>query len=341
MRIKTKVITVVTVLFFSLLVIATFFSKTIYYYTHKKVTAVTVSNGFIINEFHNINGGPIMDGDDNIIFPVKLTEPLVVKKIMVEKLDYVNENDAIIVFDSDSVKIARSYILADLEECKRNIPVNVAELAALNQQLSIFDSCIDENGILHSGKSGFITEIYLTEGDDFMGAGQTYSITNKETNYLIGLNFDLEKESYLDDKCEVTLQSDDVMIRGVIHKIVTYEKDCLVMVKPNIPLTDEDIRKLFADSAVLLMDVKTSSGRYDIIVPAEAIIDHQYIYNTITIENFLGSRTIAEKIDIKILDTNGEFVAIDAKYQKIMMDSKVITNKPKLVNGEEVVLLYQ
>jgi hypothetical protein len=50
MTIKKRVLTVLTVSFLSLLFVSTFLSKTIYYYTHEKVTAVTVSNGFITNE---------------------------------------------------------------------------------------------------------------------------------------------------------------------------------------------------------------------------------------------------------------------------------------------------
>ncbi|MDF2544807.1 MAG: hypothetical protein K0S47_4525, partial [Herbinix sp.] len=188
MKTKKKVLTVITVAFFTLLVVSTFLSKTIYYYTHEKVTAVAVSNGFINNEFENINVGLVIDGGDNIVFPVKLKEPLVVKKIMVSKTSYVSENDAILLFDSDSVKIARDYILADMEDCERKEPVNIAELTALKEQLKVFDTYIDENGNLLSSKSGFIKDIYLKEGDPFYGADQMYTISNDETNYRISLH---------------------------------------------------------------------------------------------------------------------------------------------------------
>jgi hypothetical protein len=340
MSIKKKVLNVVTVSFLSLLLVSTFLSKTIYYYTHEKVTAVTVSNGFIINEFENINASLVIDGGDNIIFPVKLREPLVVKKIMVSNSDYVSENEAIMLFDIDSVKIARNYILADIENCEMNIPINSAELAALKEQLRIFDSHIDENGNLRSRKSGFITDIKLIEGGDFSGAGLMCAISNEETNYLIELNFSIEQGSFINYNCEITLQKDETLIKGLINKIVYTEKDCSVVVKPNNSLTEEDAMEIFLDNAVLPMDIKTSSGRYETIVPVEAIIDNQYIYIIKTVENFLGSRTVNEKIYIQILATNGEMVAVDIKNQRIMPDSKVITSKPKLLGGEEIVVLY-
>jgi hypothetical protein len=220
------------------------------------------------------------------------------------------------------------------------MPVNSAGLAALKEQLSIFDSHIDENGNLLSSKSGFITDLYLIEGDDFSGAGQMYTITNEETNYMIGLNFNLEQGSYINDSSEMTLQKEETLIRGLVNKIVFNEHDCSVVVKPNITLSEEDAVELFKDNAVLPMDIKTSSGRYETIVPAEAVINNQYIYNIKTIENFLGSRSFAEKINIQVLATNGELVAIDIKNQKMMPESQVITSKPKLLSGEEIVVLH-
>ncbi|MDF2589498.1 MAG: hypothetical protein K0S41_3339 [Anaerocolumna sp.] len=339
MKIKRRVLTLITISFFTLLFVSTFLSKTIYYYMHEKVTAMAISNGFINNEFKNINANLVVDGGDNIIFPVKLSEPLVVKKVLVNKGEYINEKEAILLFDIDSVNIARDYLMANIENCEINVPVNTIELATLKEQLRIFDSLIDKNGNLFSKQSGFISDIFLKEGDNFLGAGQMYTISNKETNYMIGLTFSNEQGSYIDPNCEMTLQNGETLIKGIINKKVSIKKECSLIVQPNVTLIEEDVVDIFLDNAALPMDIKTSSGRYETIVPVEAIIDDQYIYCIETVDNFLGSRSIARKMKIQILAMNGEMVAIDINNQSLIRDSKVITNQPKLRDSEEIVVL--
>lgn len=339
MKIKRRVLTIITISFFTLLFVSTFLSKTIYYYMHEKVTAVSISNGFINNKFKNINANLVVDGGDNIVFPIKLSEPLVVKKVLVNKGEYINEKEAILLFDIDSVIIARNYLLANIENCKINVPVNTIELATLKEQLRIFDSLIDENGNLFSKQSGFISDIYLKEGDDFLGAGQMYRISNEESIYMIGLTFNKDQGSFIDQNCEIILQNGETIIKGNINNKVLTDKECSLIVQPNVTLTVEDVVEIFLNNAVLPMDIKTSSGRYETIVPVEAIIDDQYIYCIETVDNFLGSRSIARKMKIQILAMNGEMVAIDINNQSLIRDSKVITNQPKLRDSEEIVVL--
>jgi hypothetical protein len=339
MKVKRRVLTIITISFFTLLFVSTFLSKTIYYYMHEKVMAMAISNGFINNEFKNINANLIIDGGDNIVFPIKLSEPLVVKKVLVNKGEYINEKEAILLFDIDSVDIARNYLLANIENCEINVPVNMIELATLKEQLILFDSLIDENGNLLSAKSGFISDIYLQEGDDFLGAGLMYSISNEESIYKIGLTFNKDQGSFIAQNCEITLQNGETIIKGTINNKVLTDKECSLIVQPSVSLTKEDIMKLFLDNVALPMDIKTSSGRYEAIVPSDAIIDNQYIYSIETVDNFLGSRSIARKVKIQILSTNGEMVAVDINNQQLMPDSKVIINQPKLRDGEEIVVL--
>lgn len=220
------------------------------------------------------------------------------------------------------------------EESASDLDVARLEKSNLSEQLSVYQQVWDEQGMVRAPFGGIITEILAGVGDRIPDTA-VLLISDESLPCQLKVLLDKEQKKYigLGDKLSVKVEGKS----RELEKELDYLSE-----SKNAPEKYEALVNLPEDTGIPGMSgsiSRTETGeKYKLCIPVTAINekdDRSSVYVMKEREGILGQEYYIDEVNVKILDKNDNWAALDAGA--VDQDSKIILSATKEIKKGDVV----
>ena len=218
------------------------------------------------------------------------------------------------------------------EESDASISVYQLEVNSLKEELNKYQQIIEKEGKVYADTSGVVTDIFMEAGGRVPDAAALL-LSDDTVPYQFKVNFTKEQKKYINSQSDVKLKLD-----GIKELNVTLEH---LVESPLTPGSFEGIITLPENIGMPGLSgnvVHSERGqKYDHCVSTQLIQgekNREYVLVLEEKEGILGKEYYIRKVNVKILDQNESWAAIEGAISK---DSLMIeSTTEELENGEIV-----
>ncbi len=216
------------------------------------------------------------------------------------------------------------------------LSVTQLQIGELNADLSKYLNILNQEGNIKAAVGGMITDIYVEAGGR-VPDGAAMMLTDDNVPCQFKVILDKEQKKYVGFGDEVTVKLDGVS--GKMDMVIDYFSESQQM-----PGSFETLMNLPEDTGVPgLSGTLTYSNigeKYGCCIPSGIVIEDEshgrnYVYVVREREGILGKEYYVEEANVKILDRNEEWVAVE--NGTLDSDSEIISYSDKEFDRGDVV----
>ena len=336
---KLKPILIITIIFIGIVLLLTFFSKTLFNLNLPVVTTAKVTMGVLQ---HKYDGSTLIKAKNQ--YTLYAPMGLKIKEVLKENGDTVSEGETILTFDvsglEDELKDLESLKQQQIYE-KKGLPSSYAKAQALRiedteRSIQAKKEEIEDSRELKAAGDGVVTKIKATPG---MTAGTDLAVTIDafDAGFEVVINLPLEQAIWFSqgDNLEIDIPSIKTRVQGEIKRINTADNGNQD-IHADIISPPQDV----AGGQLATVKMSSTSDYYDTIIPLSALRSEggrEYIFEVIRNYGAMGDEYHLYKTFVKVLDQDNEHAAIEPAlvFAEVVTssDRELIGGRVKLING--------
>lgn len=325
----------VALIFFGILLFGTVVSRLASSMLTPVVEAEYVSSGTIE---HNILADVTVSGDRKV--PVYVCSGVLVEEVYVSEGEVVEKGDKLLWLNTDSLqeiylkkKIARKgmklqyWYASDDERVLDELKMEMADT-----EIAQLETHIAQEGIVYASFGGMISEVRQNVGSKSIDEAAVV-ITQEADTYTLKISVSQTQKNYIAEGDNAIVQAGEISVSSEVTAV--YEE----IANPQHYIVEVQVPgDVFHIGDSVLVNIVHVSKKYDFVIPVSAIRSDttgNYVLVLREKETLLGTEQIASKVQIKIGETNEEYVG--ANSDALSINDKIIISSNKQIDVGDTV----
>ena len=279
--------------------------------SYRKVTPVYLYAGILVDEVFVTVGQNVQKGDALVQYNLARLEK--------EKQDK--------EFELEELKSARSMTERSLEREKTG-----AEIVRVENAVKQLNDLIEQKGIFYADVDGMIQVQNQKEGDYSLDAA-AFMVGTEGQGYIVSMDIPEEQRSYVQEGDAATVATEKAQDSFVIDSLFYDSEKHVYTIQIVVEGAD-----YYAGERVQV-EMEHDSRKYDTCLPLAALhsggAGNSYVLIEREKNTILGTELIAEKVNVKIEDSNMEYAAITSTA--LRTEDRVIISSDKNVEAGDIV----
>ena len=219
------------------------------------------------------------------------------------------------------------------ESADATLSVYQLELSQLKEELAPFQKILNDQGIITASIEGMVTDIFVDAGGRIPDSAAIF-LTDDTVPYQFKVTLDKEQKKYVGfgDTVSVKLDGSSAMEMTIDYFVesqsVPGSFETLIDLPENVGIPGLSGKLIYSKQG----------EKYECCIPPDAVYRNEtrsYVYVLKQREGILGEEYYVEEVNVKVLDENDDWVAIE--YGVIDKDSLIITSADKEFSKGDVI----
>jgi len=328
----------ITIVFVCIVVLLTFFSKTLYNYNLPTVIAANVTSSTIHMEY--TAEGTLLPKETKVYFA---PETLKIARVNVSQYDSVKKGDPLVVFDVSGLentlldlktaheKLVSSRKSAYGREAKRLVDLDIDDSA---RHIENLEKRIEGCRQITAPYDGVILTIDALAGMTVDGYSPLLEIGNLEKGYQIKQPIPRESSSYF-SQSTVIVANRNVNLESEIVSILPSSDSADTM---QVILSVDPGKIDVSPGVMVRFTLSGNTPYYPTVIPREALHEDMgtYVYRLVEQTGPLGLEYHVEQVKVTTKDRNPDYVGVTGSL--IKNDPVIVHSTQPLTDGQRVVV---